>query len=358
MGMTGVGKSSFIQLFTPDPVGIGDDLESYTTQVAIYPCKMPYSDENFYLVDTPGFDDSNRPDQEILRELSSWLTQTYSNDIKLSGIIYLHRIMDVRFSGAARRNLTMFKKLCGDGNLASVILATTFWNKVDKDMGESRESQLKTIDTFWGTMVTRGSQVFRHDSAETSGAAIIKYLLDRGDKPVYQIQDEMVNNKKTLDETAAGSEVQTEMDKLRRKYEQQIQDLRQDMDESLRKRDEHTRKELEKEKKEREEFIKRELEERKKMQATADALWKQREAEREKERQKHFQRLETLQEQYLEKERQVNESIVTAKHQKEMAELRRQIEIAQVKNDTLEKSKFSVRTRLFVKEVFDFFRDL
>lgn len=32
MGMTGVGKSSFIQLFTDELVGIGDDLES---------CKAP-----------------------------------------------------------------------------------------------------------------------------------------------------------------------------------------------------------------------------------------------------------------------------------------------------------------------------
>jgi len=28
MGMTGVGKSSFIQLFTHESVGVGDDLES------------------------------------------------------------------------------------------------------------------------------------------------------------------------------------------------------------------------------------------------------------------------------------------------------------------------------------------
>ncbi|EXJ74758.1 uncharacterized protein A1O5_01453 [Cladophialophora psammophila CBS 110553] len=356
MGMTGVGKSSFIQLFTPDTVGVGDDLESFTTQVAIFPCKMPNSDESFYLVDTPGFDDSNRPDQEILRELSSWLTKTYSENIRLSGIIYLHRIIDVRFSGAAMRNLSMFKKLCGDGNLASVVLATTFWAKVDEKTGREREDQLKTTPAFWGNMVNRGSQVFRHDFEEQSGSSIIQYLLDRRDKPVYAIQDEMVNKKKTLEETAAGSEVQAEMDKMRRKYEQMIVDIKQEMQEHLKNRDEAARQALEAERKEREEFIRRELEERKKMQAQADALWDQREAEREKERQEHMRRLEAMQKQYLEMQLQAAKAKTDAEHQRRLAELQKQIEIAQVKNEALERSRFSVRAKSFVREFVDFFR--
>ena len=315
---------------------------------------MPISNEKFYLVDTPGFDDSNKPDQEILRELSSWLTRTYSENIKLSGIIYLHRIMDVRFGGAAMRNLTMFKKLCGDGNLASVVLATTFWAKVDNEIGKTREKQLKTTPTFWGSMATRGSQVFRHDSAEKSGAAIIQYLLDRRDRPVYAIQDEMVNKNKTLEETAAGCEVQAEMENMRRKYEQAIVDIKQDMQEAIKNKDEVMRKELEKERKEREEFIKRELQERKKMQADANALWQQREAEREKERLDHMQRMEALQKQHLEVEQKSRLARADAKHQIQLMELEKQIEIERVKNEAFGRSKFSVKA--FVQEFTDFFR--
>ncbi|KAK4938863.1 hypothetical protein LTR10_020769 [Elasticomyces elasticus] len=306
---------------------------------------MPNSDERFYLVDTPGFDDSNRPDQEILRELSSWLTRTYSYDIRLSGIIYLHRIMDVRFGGAAMRNLSMFKKLCGDGNLSSVVLATTFWSQVDQDIGETREQQLKNTPSFWGSMVNRGSKIFRHDLAEASGAAIIQYLLDRHEKPVYaMIQDEMVNKNMTLEETAAGSEVQTEMDKLRRRYEKDIQDLKQEMERALNERDETAREELEKEKQKFEEFIEREREEREKMRANAEALWQQREAEREIERSEHMRRMEDLQRQYLEMEQKMKGVQKDAEQQKKVAELQQQIAVERAKLEAQYNARFSVRS--------------
>ena len=40
-----------------------------------------------YLVDTPGFDDTNVSDVDVLRELASWLKESYTEDIKLDGII-------------------------------------------------------------------------------------------------------------------------------------------------------------------------------------------------------------------------------------------------------------------------------
>lgn len=327
-----------------------------TTQVAIFECKMPDSEEKFYLVDTPGFDDSNRPDQEILRELSSWLTKTYSDDICLSGIIYLHRIMDVRFGGAAMRNLSMFKKLCGDGNLSSVVLATTFWSKVDETNGTLRETQLKSTPTFWGSMVKHGSKIFRHDAGQESGGAIIKYILSRQEKPVYAIQDEMVNKNKTLEETAAGSEVQGEMDKLRRKYEQAIQDLKQDMEKAMRERDAVAREELEKERKRAEEFIRLETEERKKMQAKADALWQQREAEREKERLEHMQRIETLQKQYLDMEQKSRDARREEEHQRSLAQLQKQIEIERVKLEVQNNARLSTKVVSVMQRVVDMFR--
>ncbi|KIX10127.1 uncharacterized protein Z518_01208 [Rhinocladiella mackenziei CBS 650.93] len=352
MGMTGVGKSSFIQLFTPESVGVGEDLESFTSQVAVFPCQMPNSNEKFYLVDTPGFDDSNRPDQEILREVSSWLTKTYADNIKLSGIIYLHRIMDVKFTGAAVRNLSMFKKLCGDGNLASVVLATTFWSKVDPDTGNTRENQLKTTPTFWGTMVNRGSQVFRHDSAEKSGAAIVQYLLDRRQKPVYTIQDEMVNEKKTLEETAAGTEVQTETDKVIRKYEQTIADLKQEIAEATQTHNEAMRQELEREKREHEEFIRKIQQEQEKMKVGDYALWQQREMEREQERQENKHRMEALMEQIS------HMAKADGDRQQKVAELEKQLGIERMKYQTLQRSKFSVRFKTMLEEIGDFFRTL
>jgi hypothetical protein len=41
---------------------------------------------------TPGFDDTNKSNSEILRDLGNWVVRSYPADVKLSGILYLHRI--------------------------------------------------------------------------------------------------------------------------------------------------------------------------------------------------------------------------------------------------------------------------
>lgn len=132
-----------------------------TNTVDVYPCQISNS-QTVYLIDTPGFDDTNRSDNEVLSELASWLTASYKASIKLSGIIYLHRITDVRMQGSAKKNLFMFKKLCGPDALSNVILATTMWEQVTEDVGVAREKELMSTPDFWGWMVGKGSQVYRH----------------------------------------------------------------------------------------------------------------------------------------------------------------------------------------------------
>ncbi len=80
-----------------------------------FKCKIgPY---NITLVDTPGFDDSERSDTEILTLIADWLQDSFEDRIFLSGIIYLHRISDIRMSGSSIKNLRMFRKLCGTENM-------------------------------------------------------------------------------------------------------------------------------------------------------------------------------------------------------------------------------------------------
>ena len=56
-----------------------------------------------------------------------WLDEAHANDIKLSGIIYLQRIIDVKTMETAGKNLTMFKKLCGTDSSDRICLSTTTW---------------------------------------------------------------------------------------------------------------------------------------------------------------------------------------------------------------------------------------
>jgi hypothetical protein len=157
MGVTGSGKSSFISLLCDTKIKIGHNLHACTNQADIHACKI-YPEQAIYLIDTPGFDDTHRSDTEILRELARWLKDSYNNNIKLNGIVYFHRISDVRMQGSAKKNLLMFKKLCGDDSLKNVILATSMCHCVSIEEGIEREAQLMETPEFWGRMISKGSK--------------------------------------------------------------------------------------------------------------------------------------------------------------------------------------------------------
>lgn len=113
-----------------------------------------HTGQRVFLLDTPGFDDTNRSDTDVLKTISGDLARMYSKDIKLSGIIYLHRITDVRFSGSAQKNLSVFKKLCGDDFYPNVVLATTIWENLSNPglsttVGDRRENELLETSEWW-----------------------------------------------------------------------------------------------------------------------------------------------------------------------------------------------------------------
>ena len=83
-----------------------------------------------HLIDTPGFDDSERSDVQVLQEIAHWLSKSFKLGTRLSGVIFIHRISDSRMTGSVGRNLLMFKKLCGEQAYQSVVLATSMWSKV------------------------------------------------------------------------------------------------------------------------------------------------------------------------------------------------------------------------------------
>jgi predicted GTPase len=51
--------------------------------VEVVPCSLGEG-EVIYLVDTPGFNDSDRSDIEILLEITAWLTEAHKEKLKLS----------------------------------------------------------------------------------------------------------------------------------------------------------------------------------------------------------------------------------------------------------------------------------
>ncbi|KAH6880664.1 P-loop containing nucleoside triphosphate hydrolase protein [Thelonectria olida] len=244
MGMTGAGKSTFISHCTDEEVAISEPgaLQSCTQEVRVHKSNYFSPHANVYLVDTPGFDDTNRKDTDILKEIASWMTQTYQQKIRLRGILYLHRISDNRMGGCAQKNLIMFKKLCGADGIKSVVFLTTFWEKVDEAVGDSREQTLKDTPQFWQFFVERGAGVQRHlNNTDSALLAVSQFVPGWAEKPPEEvnlaIQTEMVDSGKNLDQTSAGQQLQDDFQKEREKLRQEILEREQDMKDAIEARD-------------------------------------------------------------------------------------------------------------------------
>ncbi|KAE8444245.1 hypothetical protein EG329_000745 [Mollisiaceae sp. DMI_Dod_QoI] len=236
MGVTGSGKSTFISLCSEQQLEIGHTLQACTSKVDVY--SFPYSPTTtVFLIDTPGFDDTNRNDTEILREIAGWLTESYSNKVKLNGILYLHRISDVRMPGSAKKNLMMFKKLCGEDALKNVILGTTMWDKVTTAQGEERELQLTSTPDFWGWMISKGSVVHRHAGDRQSAMRLLEHFIRQESQVVLSLQHEMVEEHKNLNETLVGMTIQDDLIKEREKYQKELSEVEKSMKDAIRERD-------------------------------------------------------------------------------------------------------------------------
>ncbi|KAI0543512.1 hypothetical protein F4679DRAFT_568379 [Xylaria curta] len=213
MGMTGSGKSSFIADCTGrKDAQIGHDLASCTNSVAIFRTQL--QDRDVYLIDTPGFDDTNREDVEILTTVAHYLSVSYANNVLINGILYLHRISDTRIGSSTKRNLNMMKALCGEDVFENIAVMTTMWSSdysgVEHAKQCSREQELRDIYLY--DMLEKGSQIINHKQCQTlahrqaSANNILARISEtwKDTKITLQIQHEMVNLNLTLKETSAG----------------------------------------------------------------------------------------------------------------------------------------------------------
>lgn len=241
MGPTGVGKSTFISKLAAREMKIGHNLSSCklhskhyrkrlrlmtagsgTQEVEEVPCKV--GNHYVILVDTPGFNDTNRSDTEILTAVADWMKGSYKADMRLSGIIYLHDISDTRMTNSGLLNLNMFRNLCGDHNLKNVILATTKWGVTPLQDARRREKDLTSDTRFWRPMIAAGAVVRRFENSPESATDLVKKILDKGQKIVPTIQQEVVDGTKLAD-TQAGAVIEATIARLQKQHDQEKQAL-------------------------------------------------------------------------------------------------------------------------------------
>ncbi|CAA7262287.1 unnamed protein product [Cyclocybe aegerita] len=218
MGPTGAGKSTFINIVLgKDQLQVGHSVNSSTVQLAPVVVDLAAhssepAESRLILVDTPGFDDTFVDDVEILRQIANWLAASYRRRMPIGGVLYLHDISLKRFTGTARRNLEMFRRLCGQDALPKVIVVTTSWNLDTLESRERREVQMKSI--HWKPMMDAGAEVRRFDGTYGSAWEIVNVFLQRAANTrrdahlrrivPLQIQRELVDFKLCIPQTDAG----------------------------------------------------------------------------------------------------------------------------------------------------------
>ncbi|KAI6102047.1 P-loop containing nucleoside triphosphate hydrolase protein [Pisolithus croceorrhizus] len=224
MGTTGTGKSSFIANATKrEGMGVGHSLISCTSEIKA--TKFEVEGSSVVLVDTPGFNGTNKSDREVLKLISDWLNAEYKTlRPTLSAIFYFHRISDNRMAGTPLRNLRAFEKLCGKNAMSKIILVTTMWDEVDADVGAERLKELK--DSYWKVMISQGSTTFECEDARGSP---IKLLRQIGEEAVnILLQEEISTMKLEIQETAAGQQLCSRLEELAEKRMEMVRKIREE----------------------------------------------------------------------------------------------------------------------------------
>jgi hypothetical protein len=196
------------------------------------------------LVDTPGFNNTHKGDADILQEIVDWLNQAYNKEIKLTGIVYLHRIFDNRMTGLGMKHWRMFRKLCGDHGLGSVVLATTQWSKVSLEEGESMEHELISRPSMWKTLIEKGAKPWRQDKDKASAFRILDYLVKRGRLTYLDIQGKMALGAKLEGTAAAAAEVLEECKQQNARFAQEMKETGQETQEVIAQKVRETQDEL------------------------------------------------------------------------------------------------------------------
>jgi len=150
----------------------------------------------------------------------------------------------------------MFRELCGERSLKNVVVVTSMWEGIDRQVGERREEELRTKAIFFKPVLRGGGQMARHENTIASAQEVLRLVIRNHPLPL-RIQEELIDENKDITETGAGEEINRELNAKVRKYKEEIDALREQTEQAIKDKDEGTRRELEEETKRTQDEIER-----------------------------------------------------------------------------------------------------
>ncbi|KAH6847685.1 hypothetical protein B0I37DRAFT_149857 [Chaetomium sp. MPI-CAGE-AT-0009] len=174
IGVTGAGKTTFVSRVTGDTtLASNDGVDSVTEEAVSITCKIDR--QSVTLIDTPGFDDRERTEVDILKLVSKHLMETYQKGTKLNGVVFLQPINQPRVGAAEAGRTRLFKKLLGEQAFKRVVIAGTMWT--NRKEAERRIALRKERDDIWGDMVKGGAAVVPYDDTCEGATNIVRTLM-------------------------------------------------------------------------------------------------------------------------------------------------------------------------------------
>jgi len=164
--------------------------------------------------------------------------------------------------GAAKKNLRVFREICGDEKLGHVRIVTTYWNLVDEKQANSR--QVALAEGAFKPLIKEGAELCRHDKGLESAQLIISQLIHQ--TPIEMKIQEELNEGRTLGDTSAGAVIVEEMKELKKKHDKEVEGLKKELEDASMANDEELRSELAEECRKLEEMMARAEEDRKTLQ--------------------------------------------------------------------------------------------
>lgn len=189
----------------------------------------------FNIIDTPGFDVPGCSEVDVLRDIVARLGFLYREQHQLAGIVYCHRITDVRVTGSTRRSFEIFKSLCGKDAYGGATLLTTMWDALPQEdrgseIGRLREESLLSNDHFWGDVKSGGGYTAAHTGDRASAVDIASKILARDEPITMAIQKEMVDRQEKLEYTTVGAVLLESLVKELKIYFNDLSDIEEELE--------------------------------------------------------------------------------------------------------------------------------
>ncbi|KAM0194696.1 hypothetical protein ACHAPI_006993 [Fusarium lateritium] len=230
MGITGAGKSYFLNQLKSQSVKEGHSLHSETQQCQAVQLFLDEGERrSITVVDTPGFDDTERSQTEVLAEITDYLAAQHISGLPLRGILYLHKITENRMTKTFKNHLQLLQKIVGDDALKNVALVTTMWNTLrPEDLRRANQREQELLNDFWSPMIDNGAYNAQFHGTPESAYPLIFQLADE-ESVVLDIQKEIVDSDMSILETATGAALADQLEKDHETYQLRLHKLRDDL---------------------------------------------------------------------------------------------------------------------------------